>query len=100
MNLDAAGESAAMLVSTGRNTDHLPGSGHGDPNMLLDALRDRMKVKNDAALCRALGVPPPVISKIRHRRLPVGVTILVRMHEKSGLSIQELQRLLGNGENK
>ena len=42
-----------------------------DPNNLLDSLIEKLHLKNDAALSRALEVAPPVISKIRHRRLPV-----------------------------
>ncbi len=40
-----------------------------DPNNLLDTLIEKLHLKNDAALSRALEVAPPVISKIRHRRL-------------------------------
>ena len=67
-----------------------------DPNALLDALIDTMGLKNDAALSRALEVAPPVISKIRHRRLPVGASLLIRMHEVSALSIKELRALMGD----
>ena len=38
-----------------------------DPDKLLDALLDRMQLKNDAALARTLGMAPPSLSKIRHR---------------------------------
>jgi len=67
-----------------------------DPNHLLDAMLDKLKLKNDAALSRALEVAPPVISKIRHRRLPVGASMLIRMHEVSDLSVAELRDLLGD----
>jgi hypothetical protein len=67
-----------------------------DPNRLLDTLRDRMKLKNDAALSRALEVAPPVISKIRHRSLPVGASLLIRMHEVTELSIRDLRDLMGD----
>ena len=40
-----------------------------------------------------LEVHPPIISKIRHRKLAVGATILLRMHEKSDLPIKELKEL-------
>ncbi len=43
---------------------------HYDPDRLLASLISRLSLKNDAALSRALEVSPPVISKIRHRRLP------------------------------
>ncbi len=67
-----------------------------DPNRLLDTLLEKMNLKNDAALSRALEVAPPVISKIRHRRLPVGASLLIRMHETSGMSIRELRDLMGD----
>jgi hypothetical protein len=49
---------------------------------------------NKHSMARALGVPPPVISKLRHRRLPVGLTLLSRIHEENGSPIRELQGLL------
>jgi hypothetical protein len=63
------------------------------PNKLLDTLIEKLKLKNDAELCRVLEVQPPIISKIRHRKLTVGATILLRMHEKSDMSIRELKEL-------
>lgn len=71
-----------------------------DPNRLLDALIEKLNLKNDAALSRALEVAPPVISKIRHRRLPVGASLLIRMHEVSNLSIRELRDLMGDRRSK
>jgi hypothetical protein len=67
-----------------------------DPDRLLNTLIEKMRLKNDAALSRALEVAPPVISKIRHRRLPVGASLLIRMHEVSELSIRELRELMGD----
>lgn len=67
-----------------------------NPNHLLDILIERLNLKNDAALSRALEVAPPVISKIRHRRLPVGASMLIRMHEVSTLSVRELRDLMGD----
>lgn len=71
-----------------------------DPNNLLDALIEKLNLKNDAALSRALEVAPPVISKIRHRRLPVGASLLIRMHEVSNLSIKDLRTLMGDRRDK
>ncbi|SFA96485.1 hypothetical protein SAMN04515620_11011 [Collimonas sp. OK607] len=67
-----------------------------DPDHLLDFLSKKLLLKNDAALARALEVAPPVISKIRHRRLPVGASLLIRMHEISDLTIGELRSLMGD----
>lgn len=71
-----------------------------DPNNLLESLIEKLNLKNDAALSRALEVAPPLISKIRHRRLPVGASLLIRMHEVSELSIQDLRHLMGDRRNK
>jgi hypothetical protein len=71
-----------------------------DPNNLLESLIEKLNLKNDAALSRALEVAPPLISKIRHRRLPVGASLLIRMHEVSDLSIKDLRALMGDRRNK
>lgn len=61
----------------------------------IDLLIDTMTLKNDAALSRVLEVALPVISKIRHGRLPVGASMLISAHEESGLSIREMKDVLG-----
>jgi hypothetical protein len=72
----------------------LPEASEYDPNRVLDAIIAKLQLKNDAALSRALEVAPPVISKIRHRTLPIGATILLRMHEVSDFSIRELRAMM------
>jgi plasmid maintenance system antidote protein VapI len=67
-----------------------------DPARLLDVLVARLRLKNDAALSRLLEVEAPTISKIRNRRLRVGAAMLLRMHEVSNLSIEELRALMGD----
>ena len=67
-----------------------------DPNRLLDAIKDEVGAKSDAELCRALGVEPPLISKIRHFRLPVGASLLIRMHEVTDISIRQLRELMAD----
>lgn len=67
-----------------------------DPDHLLDTLIKRLDLNSDVALSRALGVEPPLISKIRYRRHCVGASRLIRLHEVSALSIKELRRLMGD----
>jgi plasmid maintenance system antidote protein VapI len=67
-----------------------------DANNLLDTLIEALNLKNDAALAKTLEVTPPVVSKLRHRRLPVGASMLIRMHEISRLEIRELRALMGD----
>jgi plasmid maintenance system antidote protein VapI len=66
-----------------------------NPNRLMDAVIDKLQLKNDAALSHALEVAPPVISKIRHNRLPVGASLMVRIHEIAGMSFPDMHQLLG-----
>ncbi len=88
---------ACNNMSDDSNTDDLL---NYNPNALLDTLISNLRLKNDAALSRALEVAPPVISKIRHHRLPVGASLLIRMHEVSELSIRDLRYLMGDHRNK
>jgi hypothetical protein len=80
-------------------TKTVPETADYNPDKVLDAIIAKLNLKNDAALSRALEVAPPVISKIRHRTLPIGATILLRMHEVSDFSIRELKALMGNPSN-
>lgn len=64
-------------------------------NHLLDLIIDKMGLKNDAALSRAFGVAPPVISKVRHNVIPFGPSLMLRAHDLAGMSINEIRRHLG-----
>lgn len=71
-----------------------------NPNRLLDALLVQLNLKNDAALSKVLGVAPPVVSKVRHHKLAIGASMLIRMHEVSNLSIRDLRFLMGDRRDK
>jgi len=66
-----------------------------DPDGLIDGLIDKLCLKNDAALSRLLAVAPPVISKIRHRRLPVGPSLLLRIQDATGIQVNEARQMAG-----
>ena len=66
-------------------------------NALLDKALKLTHLKNDAALSRALEVAPPVLSKIRHGRLPVGATLAISLHEACDMSIAEIKDILIGG---
>jgi hypothetical protein len=74
----------------------LPSESIYEPNKLLDLLKDFLGSKNDAALSRTLEVAPPVISKIRHHRLPISAALLIRMHDVTTLSVSDLQGMMGD----
>lgn len=65
------------------------------PANLLDFLCESFEWKNDAALSRALQLQPSIISKIRNKQAEVTPAILVRMHDVTKLSINELRELMG-----
>ncbi|WP_052135098.1 helix-turn-helix domain-containing protein [Collimonas arenae] len=69
-------------------------SANADPTFLLNALMAKLHLTYDADLCRLLGVQRPTMSKIRHGRLPVRASLLMRMHVASGLKFDELYTLL------
>lgn len=64
------------------------------PHRLLDALIAEMSLKNDAALARMLEVAPPVVSKQRLGKLPIGPSMLIRMHETTDIPIWKLRALM------
>lgn len=67
-----------------------------DPNHLLDAVMNKMKLSNDAALGRLLEIQAPVISKIRNNRIVLSSAVLLRIHEVTGLSVRTLQDMMGD----
>lgn len=66
-------------------------------NVVLDKLIEKLRLKNDAALARALEVAPPVISKLRHGRFPFGAGYIIRAHELTNeeWSIAQIKEWLG-----
>jgi hypothetical protein len=66
-----------------------------NPGHLFDTLLEKLDLKSFAALARVLDVAQPVISKMRHGQLEIGPTMLISMHEESGLSVKELRALMG-----
>ena len=67
-----------------------------DPNRLLDTLMQELRLPTDDDLGRALDVEATLIRKIRHRLLPVGPSLLIRMSEISNKNVRELRYLMGD----
>jgi plasmid maintenance system antidote protein VapI len=65
-----------------------------NPNLFLDKLLEILALKNDAALARLLEIGPPVISKLRHERVRVTASMLIKAHDATGLSIGQLREVL------
>lgn len=66
-------------------------------NALLDLVAEKIGARNDAQLARGLEVAPPVISKIRHNRLPVGTSMVVKIHETTGMTVRDIKSYITHG---
>lgn len=62
---------------------------------LLDYLIADNHLKNDAALSKFLGLNPPLISKIRHSKLPIGPSFIIRILEVTDMGLDQVQELAG-----
>lgn len=60
---------------------------------LLDALLGRFKFKNDAALSRASGLSPAVISKLRNGSMGLSPGCILSIHEHLGVPVKEIREM-------
>jgi hypothetical protein len=61
--------------------------------VLIESLKKLFDLKNDAALSRALGVAPPVISKLKGGLLEVGPAFLIKIHDAFDMPIKQIRAL-------
>lgn len=64
------------------------------PYHLFDVIKADYGLKNDAALAKQLGVKPPHISKVRNGALHCTDTMVLRLHERLGVPVTRIRRLL------
>lgn len=69
---------------------------HYDPEVLLDTLMCILGAPNDRQLAHRLKVAPSQVCKVRKRRISVAPSLLIGMHEETGLSIRQLRALMGD----
>lgn len=67
-----------------------------DPNHLLNTLIARLGLSSDGALSRKLKMARDVIGDIRAGRIQIGGSMLLWMQEATGISVDELRRLMGD----
>lgn len=67
-----------------------------NPNKLIDEVMAKLELKNDKGMARALKVEAPIIEKLRSNRLPLGGYLLMRLRELTGMSVTDLQNLMGD----
>lgn len=61
---------------------------------LLDTLKEKYELKNDAEISRRLEVTPPIISKIRNGKTGVSAEIILKIHENLGMPVADIRALL------
>ncbi len=66
-----------------------------NPGALLDCVIDQAKLRTDSALARAVGTGAPAICKIRGKHAQVTPDLLIRLHDLTGRSIDELRGIAG-----
>ena len=72
-----------------------PGKGY-DPARMLDALALHTRASSDASLAKALKISKHLIGWIRQGRYPLSATLILQIHEATGLSIGEIRNLVGD----
>jgi hypothetical protein len=65
-------------------------------NFFLDHVKLEFGLKNDAALSRALKVPPSLISKLRHGYIPFGDKWVLVFHDATGYPIREIRQMVSD----
>lgn len=93
MSVEQAKPDATATV-TALTENHIDNPAY-TPAVLLDTMLERMGLKNDAALARTLELPPPVVSKIRHKQASVTAAILLRIHDVTRWPVNEIRALMG-----
>jgi hypothetical protein len=74
----------------------LTGQRSYDPGRLLDALAAQLRLSTDSLLATFLNMAQSVVSKIRRCQLPISATMLIRMGDVSGMTIDEMRCLMGD----
>ncbi|MGI4848299.1 MAG: hypothetical protein ACRYGK_09205 [Janthinobacterium lividum] len=66
------------------------------PAALLDHLLATMRLANDRALAAKMNMRPSLVAKLREGRIAVSGSILLWMHQASGLTTAQLRSVLGD----
>ena len=78
------------------NNNHLLNLKSYAPDKFIDTLSKRLKIKNDAEFARQMGIPSSMLSRMRHRIIPISATILLNIHEQTNIPIKKLRRMMGD----
>lgn len=65
------------------------------PNRLINKVQEKMRIQSDLQLAIAISVDRTTIAKIRKKKVPVGASMLLRLHDLTGLPAKELRKWMG-----
>jgi Spy/CpxP family protein refolding chaperone len=66
------------------------------PSRLFDLICKQHELKTDRELAHLLGIGSPQTCRVRHRLQPLSGQLLIRIHEVTGMQIQQLKVLMGD----
>ncbi len=66
------------------------------PDRLFHAVKCRLGLSSDGMLSQKLRLRKSLMEAMRHGRMPVTATVLLLISEASGISIDELRRIMGD----
>lgn len=65
------------------------------PNRLINKVQEMMRIQSDLQLAIAISVDRTTIAKIRKKKVSVGASMLLRLHDLTGLPAKELRKWMG-----
>jgi len=63
------------------------------PNKLLDEIKKRHEIRTDTELAKFLFSSPAAISDFRRGRKHLSPLLLLKIHDRAGMSIDEIRKL-------
>ena len=62
-------------------------------NALIDYLLERFNLGTDAALARMMELQPPVISKMRHGKMSLTPSFILKVHDTFDIPVKEIKQI-------
>lgn len=66
------------------------------PEKLLDFAKRKLHADNDSQLAKILEVNQSVICKVRYHKQPLSSFLIVKIQEKSGMSLADVREVMGD----
>lgn len=84
-----------MVEEGNKLSPNYMGNPNYSPNVMLNRVCELMGIKSDAELARNLRMYRAHICRVRSRQLKVGESMLLRLHDLTGVPAKELRKWMG-----